>query len=141
MLFRSKRDEAIDICVGIDASGSIDQQTLKEFLSEVAGIMQQYDDYQIHVWSYDTQVYNVEVYRADEGRDIASYQAKGGGGTDFNASYEYMKENDIVPKTYLNFTDLYPCGSFGDESYCDTIFVACKNAAKQDAPFGITIRL
>jgi len=133
-----KRDETLDICVGIDASGSIDVDDLKAFLSEIAGIMSQYSDYQIHVWSYDTQVYNPEIFRADEGRDISTYHVKGGGGTDFNASYNYMKDNSIDAKIYINFTDLYPCGGFGDSSYCDTIFVV-RGENKTHAPFGVTV--
>lgn len=135
-----KRDETLDICVGIDASGSINEDDLKAFLSEIYGIMSQYSDYQIHVWSYDTVVYNPEVFRADEGRDISTYEVKGGGGTDFNASYEYMKDNSIDAKLYINFTDLYPGNGFGDPTYCDTIFVVRGNN-KDMAPFGLTIRM
>lgn len=133
-----KRDETLDICVGIDASGSIVEEDLRAFLSEISGIMSQYNDYQIHVWSYDTQIYNPDIFRADEGRDISSYQVKGGGGTDFMASYDYMKENSIDAKIYINFTDLYPGGSFGDPTYCDTIFVVRGNN-KKEAPFGTTV--
>lgn len=135
-----KRDETLDICVGIDASGSINEDDLKAFLSEIYGIMSQYSDYQIHVWSYDTVVYNPEIFRADEGRDISTYEVKGGGGTDFNTSYEYMKDNSIDAKLYINFTDLYPGNGFGDPTYCDTIFVVRGNN-KDTAPFGLTIRM
>lgn len=137
-----KRDETIDICVGIDCSGSIDNNTLREMLSEVQGIMSQYTDYKIHVWSYDTQVNNPVVYRADEGADIAAYEPVGGGGTNFIASYKFMEENDIQPNTYINFTDGFCDGEgFGWESYCDTVFCITKNGIKQDAPFGVTVRL
>lgn len=137
-----KRDETIDICVGIDCSGSIDNETLREMLSEVQGIMSQYTDYKIHVWSYDTEVGNPVVYRADEGGDISEYVPKGGGGTNFIASYKYMEENGIVPNTYINFTDGH-CDSqgFGWQEYCDTVFCIVKNGIKQDAPFGVTVRL
>lgn len=136
------RDETIDICVGIDCSGSIDDATLKEMLSEVQGIMSQYTDYKIHVWSYDCEVNNPVVYRADEGGDVGSYEPKGGGGTNFTASYQFMQDNDIQPMTYINFTDGF-CDSngFGDEGYCDTIFCIVKNGIKTDAPFGMTVRL
>jgi predicted metal-dependent peptidase len=137
-----KRDETIDICVGIDCSGSIDNKTLMEMLSEVQGIMSQYTDYKIHIWSYDTEVNNPVTYRADEGGDISTYEPKGGGGTNFVASYKYMQDNDIHPMTYINFTDGYCDGQgFGDASYCDTIFCIVKNGIKEDAPFGTTLRL
>lgn len=137
-----KRDETIDICVGIDCSGSIDNNTLREMLSEVQGIMSQYTDYKIHVWSYDTEVNNPVVYRADEGGDASAYEPMGGGGTNFIASYKFMEENDIVPNTYINFTDGYCDGAgFGWEQYCDTVFCITKNGIKNDAPFGTTVRL
>lgn len=137
-----KRDETIDICVGIDCSGSIDDGMIREMLSEVQGIMAQYTDYKIHVWSYDTQVNNPMTYRADEGEDISLYQPSGGGGTNFIASYKYMEENGIVPNTYINFTDGYCDGQgFGWAEYCDTVFCITKNGIKKDAPFGLTVRL
>jgi hypothetical protein len=34
-----------------------------------------------------------------------------------------MKENDINPKKFIMFTDGYPWGSWGDENYCDTVFI------------------
>jgi len=133
-----KREETINICVGIDCSGSIDNHTLSEFLSEVQGIMSMYHDYQINVWCYDTQVYNHACFRSDEGSDISTYEPKGGGGTCFDASYEYMKDNDLSPDMYLNFTDGFPCGSWGDESYCETVFCICSNVV---SPFGVTVHL
>jgi hypothetical protein len=34
-----------------------------------------------------------------------------------------MKEMGIEPKKFVMFTDGYPCGSWGDEDYCDTLFI------------------
>ena len=135
-----KREDALDICVAIDCSGSISQDDLRAFLSEIQGIMSQYDEYVIRVWSFDTKVYNDETFRSDEGGDlITSYKPKGGGGTLFECNWEHMKENDITPKVFIMFTDMYPCGGWGDESYCEnTIFVAYKTKDKV-APFGTTI--
>jgi len=46
-----------------------------------------------------------------------------------------MKENDIQPKKFIMFTDGYPWGSWGDENYCDTIFIIHGNN-KIVPPFG-----
>ena len=51
-------DETIDICIGIDMSGSIGCTQAKDFLGEVKGIMDQYKDYNIKIWCFDTNVYN-----------------------------------------------------------------------------------
>jgi len=116
-------DETIDICVAIDMSGSIGDDQARDFLSEIKGIMQEYQDFSIKLWCFDTQVYNEADYNAYTITEFDDYQPKGGGGTDFDANWEYMKEHDIQPKKFIMFTDGYPFGSWGDESYCDTVFI------------------
>lgn len=136
-----KKEDSLDICVAIDCSGSIGEDDLTVLLSEIQGIMDQYDDYTIRVWSFDTAVYNEEVFKSDEGRNISEYKTKGGGGTLFEANWDYMKDNDIVPKIFIIFTDMYPCGGWGDENYCEqTIFVGHKSN-NRIAPFGTTITM
>lgn len=136
-----KRDEALDICVAIDMSGSIGQKEANMMISEVAGIMQQYDDYSIHIWCFDTKVYNAEVFRSDEGADVSTYQVTGGGGTSFQCNWEFMKDEDIQPKMLIMLTDGYTGDGWGDESYCDTIFCIIPNGMKEEAPHGTTIQL
>ena len=48
-----------------------------------------------------------------------------------------MKENEIDPTQFVMFTDGYPCGSWGDPDYCDTVFIIHDNPTTE-APFGIT---
>jgi len=115
--------ETIDICVSIDMSGSIGDEQAKDFLSEIKGIMQEYRDFKIKVWCFDTKVYNeadFDGYNIDE---FDYYEPMGGGGTEFDVNWEYMKQNDIQPKKFIMFTDGYPWGSWGDENYCDTVFI------------------
>jgi len=118
-----KLDPMIDIAVSIDASGSMLDSMLKDFLGEVAGIMEQFPNYRIHVLSFDTQVYNPQQFDSENLDDITGYEIKGGGGTDFDCVFEYFKENEIEPKRHIMFTDGYPNGSWGDEQYCDTVFI------------------
>lgn len=133
-------DTTIDICVGLDMSGSIMDTQARDFLSEIQGIMSQYEDYRITIWCFDTDVYSVDTFTADDGRDILDYEIVGGGGTSFDCNYNYMKENDIVPKKFIMFTDGYPWGSWGDPDYCDTVFVIHSNHDKSlQSPFGITV--
>ena len=132
-------DETIDICLALDMSGSIGDEQARDMISEVKGIMDEYKDYNIKVWCFDTKVYNEQEYNADSGEDILSYELMGGGGTDFEANWTYMKENDIVPKKFIMFTDGYAWGSWGDPDYCDTVFVIHSNHDKNlQAPFGQT---
>jgi predicted metal-dependent peptidase len=132
-------DETIDLAIGLDMSGSIGDHQAKVFLSEVKGIMDEYKDYNIKLWCFDTKVYNEQDFSADAGTDLVDYEIIGGGGTDFMCNWEYMKENDIQPKKFLMFTDGYPFGSWGDEDYCDTVFVVHSHHDKNlEAPFGLT---
>jgi predicted metal-dependent peptidase len=118
-----KNDELIDIAIGIDASGSIDERMLRDFLAETQGIMDQFQSYKIHIFTFDTRVYNPETYNSENLDTICDYEVKGGGGTDFDAIYNYLKEEQIEPKRLVVFTDGYPFGSWGDENYADTVWI------------------
>jgi predicted metal-dependent peptidase len=118
-----KLDPMIDIAISIDASGSMSEHMLKDFLAEVAGIMEQFPNYRIHVLSFDTQVYNPQQFDSENLDDITGYEIMGGGGTDFDCVFQYFKDNEIEPKRHIMFTDGYPNGSWGDEQYCDTVFI------------------
>jgi len=132
-------EETIDICIGIDMSGSIGNDQAQDFLGEVKGIMDEYKEYNIKLWCFDTKVYNEQDFASDSGDSLLDYEIMGGGGTDFDCNWEYMKENDIVPKKFIMFTDGYPWGSWGDEDYCDTVFIIHSNRDKDlQAPFGAT---
>lgn len=116
-------EETIDICVSIDMSGSIGDEQAKDFLSEIKGIMEEYKDFKIKVWCFDTSVYNEADFDGYTMDTFMDYEPMGGGGTEFMANWEYMKENQIQPKKFIMFTDGYPFGSWGDELYCDTVFI------------------
>jgi len=131
--------DTIDIAIALDMSGSIGDDQAKDFLGEIKGIMDQFKDYKIKLWCFDTEVYNEQDFSADGGDDLLDYEIFGGGGTNFDTNWVYMKENDITPKKFIMFTDGYPWGSWGDESYCDTVFLIHSNADKKlQAPFGLT---
>jgi len=116
-------EETIDICIAIDMSGSIGDEQAKDFLSEIKGIMQEYKDFKIKVWCFDTRVYNEADFDGYSMDEFDDYDVMGGGGTDFDANWNYMKEHDINPKKFIMFTDGYPYSSWGDENYCDTVFI------------------
>lgn len=116
-------EDTIDVSCAIDMSGSISDKQAKDFISEVKGIMEEYQDFKLDIWCFDTSVYNYEKFTGDNMDDIMDYKVQGGGGTDFDANWEFMKNEDLVPKKFIMFTDGYPCGSWGDEDYCDTLFI------------------
>ena len=131
-----KTQEAIDICVMIDMSGSISASQGRDFISEVKGIMETFQDYRIHIGCFDTEVYNMQLYTADNLEDISEYELMGGGGTDFDCFFDYFKKEEIEPKKLVVFTDGYPGGSWGDPVYCDTVWII-HGDPNPDPPFGV----
>lgn len=134
------RDEELNICVALDTSGSISQDMLRDFLSEVQGIMDQYQTYKITIFQFDTNVYGVETFTSDDGRRLDEYELEGGGGTEFDVVFQYMEQEGIEPDQLVMFTDGYPWGSWGNPDYCDTCFVIHGDPkGRIEAPFGITV--
>lgn len=135
-------DEDIEIALAIDTSGSISQTMLRDFVSEVAGIMEQYESYKIKIWQFDTSVYGYDEFTHDDGRDIREYEIKGGGGTDFVVNWTFMEDNEINPRQFVMFTDGMPWNSWGDPDYCETLFLIhdqYNGSRNIEAPFGTTI--
>jgi len=130
-----KTQEAIDICVMIDMSGSISLEQGRDFLSEVKGIMETFEDYKIHVACFDTRVYNLQLFTSDNLEDISEYAIDGGGGTDFDCIFDHLKDVELEPKKLIVFTDGYPGDSWGDPLYCDTVWVI-HGDKNPDPPFG-----
>jgi predicted metal-dependent peptidase len=133
-------EDEIDICIAMDMSGSIGDDVASEFMSEINGIISEFKSWTIKLWSFDTKVYNEKEYSSNGDDDILSYKPKGGGGTDFQCNWSYMKTASIEPKLFIMFTDLYPCDGWGDPDYCDTLFIGY-GGCKAVAPFGETIHI
>jgi predicted metal-dependent peptidase len=133
-----RQDTTIDVAIAIDMSGSIGTEDATVFLSEVKGIMDQYEDFSIHLWCFDTDIYNYVKITQDNSHELEEYEPQGGGGTDFDINFTYMLEQGIEAKKFIMFTDGYPCGSWGPEDQVDTIFIV-KGNTEAEAPFGQTV--
>ncbi len=133
------KQPTVEVTIFIDLSGSIGQKEMVAFMSEMIGITQQFSSVSINVACFDTQVYNYQSFTEDNLDDLTSYEIVGGGGTNFDCIWKYMKDNELQPKQVLVFTDL-ECNVFGDPDYCETIWLV-KNEHRKDleAPHGITL--
>ena len=142
--------DTVDVAVCIDTSGSMTNEMLRDFLSETKGIMETFDDFKLTLWTFDTQVYNPKVFTPNNIDEIMEYQPQGGGGTLFECNWEFMRDpasagfgdvegigDSIEPKKFVMFTDGYPSSSWGEEDYCDTLFIVHGNT-NIVAPFGMT---
>lgn len=123
----------IDIAFCIDASGSMSDEMVADALSELKGIVEMYSDFKVTVWSFDTNVYNPKIFTPENIDEIYDYGLVGRGGTDFEVNWEFMKdpstfgfegfEEPIEPEKLVFFTDLYPCGGWGDPDWCDVLWI------------------
>jgi len=129
--------EELDIVVALDASGSVSESMIADFLGMVQGALDQFTSYKVRVVTFDTTVYNEDEFTADDGRSMAEYEVTGGGGTNFGCVWKWMRDNEIQPHQLVMFTDGYPFSSWGDPDYCDTLFVV-HGSKDITAPFGIT---
>ena len=127
--------EEIDVVVSLDMSGSISDKQATAFLGEIAGMMNSFDGYKVHVFCFDTSTYNPQDFDSENMDSIEEYEPQGGGGTDFDCIFDYLKENAIEPKRLIVFTDGYPCGSWGDPDYCDTTWII-HGDKNPNPPFG-----
>ena len=128
--------EEIDVDIYIDMSGSISNKQGMQFLSEVAGMMDAFDGYNLRVTCFDTKCYNTQEFSSENMERIEEYELHGGGGTDFDCIFDDLKEAGRVPNRLIVFTDGYPFGSWGDADYCDTTWVI-HGDPNPNPPFGV----
>ena len=116
--------------VVIDTSGSIDQQLLGTFLSEINNLIVQ-TGCEVVLVDCDAQVQQVSKHRMP----IRGYIAKGGGGTDFRPGIEALRR--AAPDVAVYFTDLM--GTFPEKHPpFPLLWVAARDLA---VPFGRTVLL
>lgn len=129
--------QEIEITVAIDTSGSISNREMSLFLSEVQGIMDSFDGFKITCFCFDTRVHNPQEFTSENLDSIADYEPAGGGGTDFDCIFDYLKQEGTVPSRLIVFTDMMPFGSWGDPDMCDTTWIGHGAYAKTvTPPFG-----
>lgn len=127
--------DMIKIAVAIDMSGSISNEQASMFLGEIQGIMEAFDNYEIYVMSFDTKVYNPQIFHSDNLDDIRDYEPQGGGGTDFSCIFRHLKKQDFVPDRLVVFTDGYTC-NWGDSNFCDTTWIIHGSSGDVVPPWG-----
>jgi predicted metal-dependent peptidase len=128
------RGEEIDYAIALDVSGSISDQA-STFLGEIKGIMSAFTNYRLHVFCFDTEVYNPVDFTSDNLQDIDGYEPQGGGGTSFECIFNYLKNRGCDTQRLIVFTDGYPFGGWGDENYCDTTWIIHGNTTVEP-PYG-----
>jgi predicted metal-dependent peptidase len=126
--------EELELGFAIDTSGSMSTEDIKEGLSEVRGVCDQFENYKVHLWQCD---YGVQDYR-----ELTSYsfdfpqKIRGRGGTAFEPVFEDVAKRNLNIACLVYFTDLM--GSFPESApdYPVIWLTTCEGKV----PFGELIR-
>ena len=133
--------ENVEIIASVDVSGSISQEDLTEFLSEIVHIGRSFSNLKATIIFFDSMIH--EVYDVTNGQieDIMSYKITGGGGTDHRPVFKWVEENKPDVKLVIHFTDGY--SNFGEDiPEYDNLWILSKNSVPEDViPFGDVIKL
>lgn len=131
-------DFIVEADVLIDTSGSMNDEMIREILSEIKGIMMTFQDFELRVCSFDTELYDYDrIFTPANIDDLMSADIKGGGGTDPTCYWDRIKADGRVPKQLIIFTDGY-IYNWGDPEYCDTLWIF-HGGNRDVAPFGVTV--
>lgn len=125
--------ECLEVAVGVDTSGSIDDEMLKRFFSELLGICQQFEDYKIHVMQCDAHVHKYEVMSAYEGQPPRRVEVMGRGGTSFIPVFDEIRKRRIEAPILVYLTDAQ--GSFPNEAPPYPV-LWCLTPAHGEVPWG-----
>lgn len=104
----SSYSNAVRVGVVIDTSGSVMHLATK-FMSEVNGIVSQFDDYSIDVVQCDTQVNKTDHYDQYNQFDSSNvnYEMHGGGGTILTPALKWFDEHAPDVDCIVVFTDTF----------------------------------
>jgi predicted metal-dependent peptidase len=99
------QDEKVGrVVVALDTSGSMDEATLGEVISELGPLVDQVEDLDLIV--ADAKVHEV-IALAELPGWLARGKAKGGGGTSHVPVFDWIRNNGPQPDLFIGLTDLF----------------------------------
>ncbi|MFW5487314.1 MAG: DUF2201 family putative metallopeptidase [Desulfovibrio sp.] len=131
-----RSQELPEIVLAVDTSGSVDKETLDIFCAEISSLLESFDT-QLTLLLCDAAVQDVKkITRLDL---PLSFDAKGGGGTDYRPVFEYIEEHGLHPACCIYMTD-FECNRFPDPPGYPVLWV---NSGRRMAnpPFGDVLML
>lgn len=123
-----------EIAFAVDCSGSIGQDEINQFASEIITVWQDQRPTKVHVIYFDSEVSHYDEFDRDNEPVIKPH---GGGGTAFSPVFRYMEEHGINPVACVFLTDLC-CDDFGDEPDYPVLWVSTHS---DKAPFGEVVMM
>lgn len=124
--------ENVEIAVAVDTSGSIGQEELTQFVSEIVHIVKSTNNLKACIMDCDTEIGNVLEITNGNIQKVLKWKVKGGGGTSFNEPIKYILKNKKTTKLLIYLTDGY-----GDVKYkksdltFDILWVLTKDSSEE----------
>lgn len=119
-----------NVVVAIDTSGSICEETLKQFSGELAKISGLVNE--VTIMTCDAAIHEVvKIYKLEN--FLEKIKFKGGGGTSFIPVFEKIKELNLNPELLIYLTDLF--GEFPNKKPTYPV-LWCVTGSAEKAPFG-----
>lgn len=105
-IFAGLRSAELNIALALDVSGSISNDELNQFVSEINAIKARFRC-QVTLLACDTQLADGCPWIFNPWEEMKYPETiKGGGGTDFKPVFSYLEQRDIQPDVLVYFTDL-----------------------------------
>lgn len=123
-----------EIAFAVDCSGSIGQDEINQFASEITTVWQDQKPTKVHVIYFDSEVSHYDEFGQD---DEPIVKPHGGGGTAFSPVFRYMADKGIEPVACIFLTDLC-CDDFGDAPDYPVLWVSTHD---DKAPFGEVVMM
>lgn len=132
--------ENVDITVAVDTSGSIGQEELTAFLSEIVGIGQSFENITMTVIACDAEVHEVHTLTRNNIDDVLHMKLSGGGGTSTIPVYKWIEKNMCDSKLLVYLTDGH--ATFPKQESIKTLWVLTKDGiGVAQIPFGSAVKL
>lgn len=126
------------IVVAIDTSGSVYEELLTAFISEMFSLCQQVSPERLHLLWWDAEVEGEQVFeRGDYEAAPEKAEPKGGGGTDPSCVMRYIEEKQLKPEACVVFTDGY-CPFPSEAPEYPVLWAINTNVV---APWGVTVKV
>ena len=123
-----------EIAFAVDCSGSIGQNEINQFASEITTVWQDQRPTKVHVIYFDSEVSHYDEFDQDNEPVVKPH---GGGGTAFSPVFKYMADKGIEPVACIFLTDLC-CDDFGDAPDYPVLWVSTHD---DKAPFGEVVMM
>jgi predicted metal-dependent peptidase len=129
--------QSVNVVVALDTSGSVQQEELREFLSEIDALKGQVRA-EITLHACDDKLDSKGPWRFASWESLKlPEELSGGGGTDFRPLFDWLQRDHLSPDLVLYFTDAQ--GRFPEHAPHYPVIWLVKG--KAGVPFGVRVQL